>query len=193
MRHACTLSVTGVAVLGSVLLAACSSPAGQAPATSVNTVDTVTLYALDDGHTQTPSGYTIIGRRVVQTTTTTAFDFAFNLYTFGPDSVNVPAFLPAGVLRLGQVPGFQKTGGPFSAIITAPSDGYVLDKPYPLTVGTLGLARSRRQTCADGTVTYLYAKFHILAIDPVAQTVRFEILANQNCGYMGLDVGIPSK
>ena len=39
----------------------------------------------------------------------------------------------------------------------------------------------------------LYAKLHVLAIDTVARRIDFEILTNVNCGYRGLEEGLPKR
>ena len=37
-----------------------------------------------------------------------------------------------------------------------------------------------------------YGKFHVLAVDPVARSLKLETLVNQNCGYRSLEPGLPS-
>ena len=37
----------------------------------------------------------------------------------------------------------------------------------------------------------MYGKIEILAIDPVARSVTFRYLVNNNCGYLGLEPGLP--
>jgi len=37
-----------------------------------------------------------------------------------------------------------------------------------------------------------YGKFQVLSLDPVARSVTFQTLVNQNCGYRSLRPGIPT-
>jgi lysyl-tRNA synthetase class 2 len=53
------------------------------------------------------------------------------------------------------------------------------------------VARSRI-VCSALSVP-LYGKLRILELDATARTVTFEILADQNCGYVGLEPGLPDK
>ena len=46
-------------------------------------------------------------------------------------------------------------------------------------------------TCSLG-VPY-YAKMEILAIDAPTRSMRFRIVTNVNCGYRGLELGLPKK
>jgi hypothetical protein len=180
-------------VAGLAVLAACGNSLGLAPATSANLVDTVTLYALDGTPLITPSAYAIIGRTPVFTYQTSAFDFAFNF-----DSLKRPVFIPTGALRFAAVdtaaqPGFQYVSSTFDNTTLAPTDGYETDKPFLVDSTKVTLARSRAEVCPDGTTAPLFAKLRILAVDSVARTVRFAILADQNCGYRGLVPGLPGQ
>jgi hypothetical protein len=60
-----------------------------------------------------------------------------------------------------------------------------------LAVGNVFVARSRI-VCSALSVP-LYGKLRILELDATARTVTFEILADQNCGYVGLEPGLPDK
>ena len=180
--------------VGVALLAACSNPLGLAPATSANQVDTITLYAIQGTNINTPSAYAIIGRTAVLTQQTAGWDFVFNY-----DSLRRPAFYPTGALPKYAIvdsvvaPGFQVSNASFDNTTEAPTDGYVTDKPVVLTLQTVLIARSKSETCPDGTVYPLFAKIQPIAFDSVARSVRFRVLADQNCGYRGLAPGLPSQ
>jgi hypothetical protein len=184
--------------LGNVALAAfaaCSNPLGLSPATSTNVIDTITLYAVGGTSLFTPSAYAIIGRSVVYTQNTGTFDFSFNF-----DSLNRPTFYPTGGLpkysfvdTVAQ-PGFQGVTSTFDNTTAAPTDGYETNKGFPVPLdGSVIVARSRAETCPDGTVYSLYAKIQALAGDTVAHSIQFQIVADQNCGYLSLAPGLPSS
>jgi hypothetical protein len=53
--------------------------------------------------------------------------------------------------------------------------------------------RSRPSQCIYGAIVYYYAKVQVLHIDTVARRIDLRVLADQNCGYRGLEPGIPSQ
>jgi hypothetical protein len=148
-----------------------------------------TLYALIGTPVQTPSAYSIQGSRRVRTDTTSAFDFAYNLQMDGSH-----VFVPRAVLGIDSTasvrPGLQPRTETFEAITEAPSNGYVTDQVVPITVGDRYVARSRI-VCTIGVPTY--AKLEVLAVDDVARTVTFRILTDDNCGFKGLEPGLPDR
>jgi len=181
-----------VAVTGFALLGACNSTI-LPPATTANVVDTVTLYALNGTPLGTPSAYAISGPLVVRTDLSASFDFAFNI-----DTLHRPVLVPTGVLALGVVqastqPGFVLSSSTFADLTQAPTGGYEIDSALVVAVGNVIIARSRGLTCSDGTTNTLYAKLHVLAISTTARTIQFEALADQNCGYVGLEPGLPQQ
>lgn len=181
------------AVAGLAVLAACKSPQELPNASIPNSVDMVTLYAVTGTDVGTPSGYSLIGPQVVDIGLPPAdpqhwFDFAFNI-----DSQ--PVLLPSGTFPgLPNVAGLQvSNAASFDAITIAPINGYVIDKPLVISTGMLVLARSANFLCADGTNHSLYAKLHVLSIDLQARTVAYEVMVDQNCGYISLVPGLPTQ
>ena len=193
MSSRCRFTACITAAAGLALFAACKSPQDLPNAQVPNVVETVTLYALNGTPPGTPSAYALIGPggggpTIVHTELSVAFDFAFTI-----DSE--PALLPSGVF-----PGLQRNSGlqksnaaSFEAVTTAPTDGYVIDKRLAVTEGTIVLVRSKTQICADGTNHSLFGKLHVLAIDLTARTLQFEVLVDQNCGYLSLAPGLPTQ
>lgn len=179
-------SAGGVAALA--VVAACEDPFALADATRPNQVDTLSLWALSGTPVHLPSGYVIATKRVVRTDQTATFDFAFDL---GPG--NEARLWPTDALGLTGSSGLLVVNAPFASIKTAPVVGYEDSSAVVVTVGTVVLARSRPDvTCVVATLPY-YAKLHILAVDVTARRVDFEILADNNCGYKGLEPGIPPR
>jgi hypothetical protein len=187
MPSRCRFAASLTAVAGLALLAACGSSQILANPTFPNTVDTVTLYALSGTDIGTPSAYALIGPEVVYADRTPAFDFAFNI-----DSQSV--LLPSGAFPgLQKASGLQKSNASFAGLTIAPTDGYVGDRALAISVGTVVLVRSRTQICPDGSTFSLYAKLHVLALDLSARTMQFEVTVDQNCGYLGLEPGLPTR
>ena len=88
------------------------------------------------------------------------------------------------------IPGFQARTESFEAIKSAPSNGYISDSPVPIAPGERYVVRSRI-VCSIGVPKY--AKLEIVSFDDVARTVSFRILIDDNCGFRGLEPGLPNS
>jgi hypothetical protein len=193
MSRRCPLFAPTVAVTGLVVLAAaCSDTTGLPAAAIPNVVDTASLFALFGTPIATPSAYDLSSRisahPLVRTDQASSFDFAFNF-----DASRRPVLLPTGAIGLGQSSGLQQASVPFDSIKVAPTGGYVLDKGLVVDTGTVVIVRSRPTGCLFGVTVFLYAKLRVVAIDTTARRIDFRILVDQNCGYRGLEPGIPTQ
>jgi len=171
-----------------LLMVACTDTNGLPAPFTPNAVDTVSLYALRGTALTLPSAYSLLGALAVRTDLTTALDFAFDF-----DSLKAPALYPTGAINLGQLSGLQRSTTSFDATRLAPTGGYILDKPITVDTGTVLLVRSRPTQCTFGVTLALYAKLRVLAVDTAARRLDFEILVDQNCGYRGLELGLPKQ
>ncbi len=161
-----------------------------APPTLSNIVDTLTLSALHGTPVQAPSAYSVIDH-AVRTDQTSQFEFVFDI-----DSVNnAPRaiFVPLAALNvLGSLtfkPGLLPTPKSFAEVTLAESNGYITDDTVTATVGQVYFVRSR---LVCGSVPE-YAKIEVLNIDFTARTIQFQNLSDNNCGYRGLEPGLPSE
>ena len=179
-------------ILGSGLAVACGDPFALPRASLLNIVDTVSLYALSGTPPRTPSGY-YLGSYLappvpVLVQNGDGFDFAVDL-----DSAYRPVLLSTGALRLGRASGVQATTEPFDSIKIAPTGGFQLDSAVTVDVGGRAIVHSRNVSCSFGIPAVYYAKLQILAVDSATRRIDFRILVNDNCGYRGLEEGIPSR
>jgi hypothetical protein len=193
MSRRCSWFASRVAVTGLVVLAAaCSNTTGLPAAGITNVVDTTSLFALFGTPIATPSAYDLNGRLtghpLVRTDQASAFDFAFNF-----DSLRRPVLLPTGAVGLGQSSGLQQASVPFDSIKVAPTGGYVLDRGLVVDSGAVVIVRSRPTGCLFGVTVFTYAKLVVVAIDTTVRRIDFRILVDQNCGYRGLEPGIPTQ
>jgi len=193
MSRRCPLFAPTVAVTGLVVLAAACTDTNGLPAAGIdNVVDSTSLFALFGTPIATPSAYDVTGRLsghpLVRTDQTAAFDFAFNF-----DSLRRPVLLPTGAVGLGQSSGLQQASVSFDAIKVAPTSGYVFDKGLVVDSGAVVIVRSRPTGCLFGVTVFTYAKLVVVAIDTTARRIDFRILVDQNCGYRGLEPGIPTQ
>jgi hypothetical protein len=172
-----------------LVAAACSDDNGLPDATLNNIERTDSLYALVGTPITTPSAYAIEGSRRVRTDISIDFDFAYNVE---PDGRRV--FVPRAVLGISETsvnPGFQARTEAFEDIREAPSNGYITDRVVPIAAGERYVVRSRITCVTIGVPKY--AKLEIISFDDVARTVSFRILTNDNCGFKGLEPGLPDN
>jgi hypothetical protein len=174
--------------LALLMAAACGDDNGLPDATLNNVERTDTLYALVGTPITTPSAYALEGNRRIRTDISVDFDFAYNVE---PDGRHV--FVPRAVLGISQTvdPGFQQRTESFEGIREAVSNGYITDRVIPIAPGERYMVRSRVTCSALGVPKY--GKIEIISFDDVARTVAFRILTNDNCGFKGLEPGLPEN
>ena len=180
-----------IAALAAVLgvVAACNDSNGLPRAGNPNEVDTLSLFALDGTPLSSPSGYDVAGNVAVRTDRAVAFDFVFNI-----DSAGHAVLLPTGAMGLSRSSGIQVQSVAFEAVTTAPGGAYVDTMAVRLDSGTVAVVHSRATNCLTfSALVFYYAKIEVLAIDTVARRIDFQVLVDQNCGYRGLEPGIPLR
>lgn len=159
-------------------------------ATIPNVVDTTTIFALRGTDIATPSGFDIVTGLIVRTELGQDFDFAFDI-----DDADVALIFPAAALGVRSTAGVQGSPDAFDEITRAPFDGYVTDSALTVTAESVFIGRSRNSGTFCGFLGALprYGKFRVLAIDLTARTVTLEHLVDANCGFRGLEPGLPSN
>lgn len=180
-----------LAALVAVVLAAfaaCSDPFALPAPVFTNRVDTLFLYAIHGTPIASPSGYRLEDRQAVRTDQTASFDFAFDIDTAGN-----AVLLSTGALGLVRGSGLQLSATQFDSIRVAPTGGYELDSAVVVQVGSVVLVQSRQTTCSFGLPAAYYAKLQVLDIDATGRSLLFHILVDRNCGYRGLEPGLPGR
>ncbi len=178
-----------LAPLAAALLVACGDPYGLARPTVENVVDTITLGALHFTAVSIPSAYSLSNSVPVRTDLSANYDFVYDIDTLlGP--VLLPAQLTGVYFPSATNPGILRSGVAFDSIKIAPSNGYKVDQPFTVDSGDVFIARSLIR-CSNGVPEY--GKLQILTIDSVAHTVQFQIMVDNNCGYRGLQSGLPGN
>ena len=193
MRTVSFVSVTLVLAGAVALAAGCGDPLGLPAPTIPNRTDTVSLYALSGTPVTTPSAYIITFRQVVRTDQSLqGFDFAFDI-----ESTGRPVLLSTGAMGLGRSSGIQRTLHAFDSVTVAPAGNYNSDSALAVDSNDVMILHSRPLTCSYGATAAYFAKLHVLAIDttsgPNGRRIDFEILTNVNCGYRGLEPGLPKR
>jgi len=176
-----------LALVAVAVLAACSDSNSLPDPTEENVVDTIDIGSLTDTPLTTPSGFAVTSAIPIRTDGNPGFDFAYDIDPDG-QSVLIPR-AALGITSGGTAePGLMRRDEAFAAITVAPSNGYVTDEPVPIAVGDRYIVRSR-VTCALA-VPY-YAKIEVLSLED--NFVKLQVLANVNCGYRGLEPGLPDE
>jgi hypothetical protein len=183
--HRVSILLVPVCLVGA---AACNNSTGLPAPAFENTVDTVSLYALDGTPVTLPSGFSISSNQTRRTDQSTDIDFIFTITPAGQAVLE-----PTGAIGLGIASGIQVQSQPFDGITIAPTTAYVDTLPVPVDTGSVLVVHSRPvSTCIVGIV-YYYGKVHVLAIDTLARRIDLETLVDQNCGYRGLEPGLPTR
>lgn len=183
------LTLTGFAVAAA---AACSDPNALPTATLSNDTSTVTIYSLRTGPLTLPNAYSVNADAGVQTWQAgTNFEFAYSTDTTGRSM-----FLLLDVLGLSATasvkPGLILSTIPFDQMLGAPQNGYITSDTVFIAPGQSYYVRTGVNTCAALGVP-LYGKVQVLSIDSTAGSVQLLVLADQNCGYRGLGLGVPKS
>src|SRR5438034_364740 len=83
---------------------------------------------------------------------------------------------------------------------STPTGGYEFDSALVVRPDSVVLVRARPITCVTGITVSLYAKLQVLAVDTSAaaragggRRIDLKILSDQNCGYRGLEPGLPKQ
>jgi len=179
---------SGLALLLAAALSACGDANILPPATVPSHVDTLALWAVTGTDIVHPSAFDLLNDQVVRTDRTASFDFVFDVV-----GDTMPVLIPRGGVGLSPDGGLQRAGVQWDTLVVAPRDGYDAQQPVRLALGTVVIARSRTQTCNFGLSAGLYAKLQPLDIDLPNRRMVIRILVDQNCGYRGLQTGIPGS
>ena len=192
----------GPVALGVVLFSVgCDNTLALPLAVTPNIIDTVTLHALQGTPINAASGFDVIVGLTARTDRQSdadrlrgipppGFDIAFDI---GDDSLAL--IFTTGALGLNARSGIQSSDRAFGDIVIAPLEDYQLDT---LVVGVDSVFIVRSRLTSFGCVFFLgrlprYGKFHVLDLNLETRQITLENLVNVNCGYRGLEFGIPTR
>lgn len=177
--------------------AACSDP--LALTASFETIEsTLQVHALNGSNLAYPAAVLIAPTPLaVRPANDYAFDFAVDF-----DASGTALFYPVDkVAQLGAIAsarnvGVQKvTGTAFADLARAPGSGYVYSEVTPIAVGDILVVQSNVHPFCTGNYlsTTIFAKVGVVAIDPLARTAQVLVRTDPNCGFRGLESGLPSR
>jgi len=178
-------------LLGAIAWAGCGDPLSLLPPVFENQEDTLRLYAASRTPVPLPSGFIVSQRTTVRLDQANTFDFLYDVNNAG-ERFFVPLAAMANTGRTNGNAGFLLTDVPFSAITVALQQGYVSSDTVHIRVGDVFYVRSAVDASCGLGIPY-YAKLQVLGFDDAALAVVFRIVTNINCGYRGLELGLPKK
>ena len=190
MRPISLISAFG-ALTAAFALAGCGSALNLLPAAIANREDTVTVFAASNTPLTQPSGYVITARQRVRLDQVSTFDFIYDVDRNGR-SILLPLGAVVNTGTTSGIPGFLETPTPFDQITIAQQLGYVTKDTLVTAVGKVYYLRATLDGSCSLGVPY-YAKMEVLGIDEPTRSIKFRIITNINCGYRGLELGIPKK
>lgn len=183
---------TLVPLLALAAVAACGNDDNLPDPTTANDVDTVTVGSLTDTPITTASGFAVSAPRgtAIRTDLDAGFDFAYDIE--GPAETGRKVVIPRAVLGItsggSAEPGVMRRDQAFDDIDIAPSNGYTTDSAVPVALGERYVVRSR-VSCSIGVP--VYAKVEIIGFED--NSLVLKRLKNINCGYRGLEPGLPDR
>ena len=170
-------------------VAACGDDDILADPQSPNVVDTVTVGSLTDTPITTASGFSV-SSGAIRTDVDPGFDFAYDIQ--GAPETGLKVILPRAALGITSggtaEPGVMRREEAFDEIEAAPSNGYVTEEAVPVALGERYIVRSR-VVCDIGVP--VYAKIEIIGFED--NSLVLKRLKNVNCGYRGLEPGLPDR
>ncbi len=172
--------------------AACGGGLDLPPALLSNIPDTATIHALQGTDIGLPSGFDVTTGLLARTDRGfEPFDFAYDI-----DPAGNSVILTLGVLGLRPQSAIQMSNRSFPDITIAPLDDYEDDSTMTVELDDVFIVRSRATSA--GCAFFLgslprYGKFRVLAIDQNLRQIMLEHVVNLNCGYRGLEPGVPTN
>lgn len=182
------------AALVGVATTACDDPFALGPATRDNVVDTLRIYAVNGTGLDKPSALLLATKSVYRLgldLTPYDFDFLYRIDAEGQGEL-VPFGAVAASSGVSGRAGYLATSTRFDQITIAEQTGYVTDRPVRLQVGTVLYLRSGLPNGCFLLIPY-YAKAEVIGFDAAERSVSLQILINNNCGYRGLETGLPER
>ena len=158
------------------LLAACDDPFADFIRDVPEFPSDATLFDFVTGRLQDPSAFDIVTEVSVRVDQTNQWDFMYRV------TGGMSELLPFGAVADSSTDsGLIRVETSFEGATEAPTDGYTRSEPFPVTLGDVFIARSRRDL-SQVLICNRYGKFEVVDIDAAAGTILLRYLINPNCG-----------
>jgi hypothetical protein len=182
--------------LTAAFISACGDPTGL-KASLVNSVDTLSVFALSGTPPNYPSAVAFLSRQAVHVDATQGvgqFDVAFDINNAG-NAVIYPAKLV--VATAGSRPvAMQKLAVLFDSVTEAPKTGYQSDSALVALPGETVVVQSQHNLgsdlCQFAINPNIYAKIAVDSVVLSSRTIYFRMGLDPNCGFRSFAEGLPS-
>lgn len=164
------------ALVFTVIFAACDDPFADFVRDVPEFPSDATLFDFVTGRLQDPSAFDIVTEVTVRVDQTNQWDFMYRV------TDGVSELVPFGVVADSvNDAGFIRAETSFEGVTEAPTEGYSRSEPFPVALGDVFIARSRRDL-SQILICNRYGKFEVVDIDTAAGTILLRYLINPNCG-----------
>ena len=179
--------------LTAAFISACGDPTGL-KASLLNSVDTLSVFALSGTPPNYPSGLAFLSHQSVHVDGFGAFDIAFDINADGnavvyPVKLIVASGSPRPVAM-------QKIGEAFDSVAEAPKTGYQSDSALVALPGETIIVQSAHNAAADlcqfAINPNIYAKIGVDSVNLTSRTIYFRMGLDPNCGFRSFAEGLPT-
>ncbi|HET9637339.1 MAG TPA: hypothetical protein VFP26_15530 [Gemmatimonadaceae bacterium] len=179
--------------LTAALLSACGDPTAL-KASLLNSVDTLSVFALSGTPPNYPSGVAFLSRQPVHVDGFALFDVAFDINADG-DAVIYPVKLVVASGSARPV-NLQRIAQPFDLVTEAPKTGYEGDSALVAPIGQTIVVQSAHNAAADlcqfAINPNIYAKISVDSVNLASRSIYFRMGLDSNCGFRSFAEGVPT-
>jgi len=187
------IAVIAVGGITAALISACGDPTAL-KASLLNSVDTLSVFALSGTPPNYPSGVALLSRQPVHVDGFALFDVAFDINADGNAVVYpVKLIVASGSSR---PVAMQRVAEPFDAVTEAPKTNYQSDSALVATIGQTIVVQSAHNASADlcqfALNPNIYAKLSVDSVNLASRTIYFKMGLDPNCGFRSFADGVPT-
>ncbi len=194
MQSRLTVLLSAATTVGAIAaLSSCGDPTAL-KAQFENKLDSTILYALNGTSSTLPSGLRLRNRLAIRLDATFAFDIAFDINEAGEVVVYTQRKVANELVPTHPV-GLQISDLGFALIPEAPVTDYKYDSLVVLPVGKTLLVDNVDPSCGQFAILgpNIRAKLRVDSVVMAERAIFLHLVVNQNCGYRGLDIGLPER
>jgi hypothetical protein len=192
MKARLVLLATMSVVVG---LNACGDPTNL-QASGINSVDTLSVFALSGTPPSYPSGLNALARQPVRVDGNANFDVAFDIDGSG-NAVVYPVKLVVSLPGGSRVVGMQTLATVFDSVTSAPKSGYQTDTAVVLAPGNTLVLQSQHNfsgdLCQFAINGNIFAKVAVDSVDLASRTLFLRLGLDPNCGFRSFVEGLPTS
>jgi hypothetical protein len=179
--------------LTAALISACGDPTSL-KASLLNSVDTLSVFALSGTPPNYPSGVAFLSRQPVHVDGFALFDVAFDINADG-NAVIYPVKLVVASGSARPV-NLQRIAQPFDLVTEAPKTGYEGDSALVAPIGQTIVVQSAHNAAADlcqfAINPNIYAKISVDSVNLASRSIYFRMGLDSNCGFRSFAEGVPT-